>query len=175
MSTEAEIKQIKTMLDQAENSIRQAKNLLFSTDIAAKASAMKTENSGSIVEGIFDGEKMASADKKHYDVPANYASKSKLVVGDMMKLIIQDDGSFVYKQIGPVERKKMIGTLSEISAKNYVVICGKTEYRVLPASVTYFKASDGDKLTILVPKDSTSEWAAVENLIGKLERGNDGN
>lgn len=175
MSTELELKQIKQMLDQAENNVRQAKNLLFSTDIAVKASAMKTENGGHIVEGIFDGEKMAGADNKHHDVPANYASKSKLVAGDRMKLIIQDDGSFIYKQIGPVERKKMIGILSEISPKNYVIACGKTQYRVLPASVTYFKANDGDKLTILVPKDSPSEWAAVENLIGKLERGNDGN
>lgn len=175
MSTETGLKQIKTMLDQAENNIRQAKNLLFSTDIAAKALTMKTENGGKIVEGIFDGEKMAGSDDKHYDVPANYASKSKLVAGDMMKLIIQDDGSFIYKQIGPVERKKMVGTLSEFSPKNYVVISGETEYRVLAASVTYFKASDGDKLTVLVPKDSPSEWAAVENLIEERERGNDGN
>lgn len=174
MFSEAELKQIKQMLDQAENSVRQAKNLLFSSDIALKASAMKTEDGGHIVEGIFDGEKMAGGDK-HYDVPANYASKSKLVAGDLMKLIIQDDGSFIYKQIGPVERQKMIGTLSEISPKNCVVECGKTQYRVLPASVTYFKASDGDKLTILVPKDSPSEWAAVENLIEKSERGDDGN
>ena len=50
---------------------------------------------------------MLSPDGKNYPIPANYASKSKLVEGDLMKLTIAEDGSFIYKQIGPVPRSKL--------------------------------------------------------------------
>ena len=59
---------------------------------------------GKIIEGQFDGQNMIGPDGKVYPVPANYASKSKLVEGDTLKLTIAQDGSFIYKQIGPVER-----------------------------------------------------------------------
>ena len=98
-------------------------------------------------------------------MPANYASKSKLVCGDILKLTILDDGTFLYKQIGPVKRTKLIGELIEIDGGKYVVKTATAQFQVLPASVTYFKASAGDKLTILIPEETTSEWAAVENII----------
>jgi len=174
MPTEAQLERVKQMLDLAENNIRQAKALLFSQDIEIKASQLQIENEGKVVEGIFDGERMVGPNNKRYDIPANYASKSKLVAGDLLKLTILDDGSFVYKQIGPIARKKMIGLLEELSPKNYIVQCGDQQFRVLPASITYFKADDGDRVSILVPKEGVSEWAAVENLIEKT-RGKNGN
>ena len=67
---------------------------------------------GKIIEGQFDGQNMIGPDGKVYPVPANYASKSKLVEGDTLKLTIAQDGSFIYKQIGPVERKKIIAKIS---------------------------------------------------------------
>lgn len=165
MPTEKELDTIKQMLDQVENNIRGVKSLLFSHEIAEKAASFKTAEEGDAIEGIFDGEKMIGQGNKHFDVPANYASKSKLVAGDLMKLTIGEDGTFLYKQIGPIERKKMVGILKEVAPKKFVVICGEKEYQVLAASITYFKANDGDKLTIMVPKDTPCEWAAVENLV----------
>ena len=47
------------------------------------------------MEGVFDGQNMMGPDGKKYPVPANYASKSKLVEGDVLKLTISDDGSFI--------------------------------------------------------------------------------
>ena len=52
-----------------------------------------------IIEGIFDGEKMIGPDGQIYSVPANYASKSRLVEGDTLKLIITNRGAFIFKQI----------------------------------------------------------------------------
>ena len=66
------------------------------------ASIQRTEQGSVIIEGVFDGQNMVGPDGKLYSVPANYASKSKLVEGDMMKLTISPDGSFIYKQVGPV-------------------------------------------------------------------------
>lgn len=127
------------------------------------------EAGGQVVEGLFDGQNMVGPDGKVYNVPANYASKSKLVEGDMMKLTISRDGSFLYKQIGPVERKRVKGTLMrEEAASGYVV---KTEsgrmYKILLASVTYFKGQVGDMVVAFVPQHEQSAWAAVEHIIPK--------
>lgn len=162
MPTENELRQIKQALDLAESSIRQAKNILFSAELLSKAKEL--ESDGKTIEGIFDGQKMVASDKKNYDVPANYASKSKLVSGDVLKLSITPEGAYLYKQIGPIERRKLIGDLETVGEGEYIVSCGDSEYRVLSASITYFKAKPGDRLTVLVPEGVTSEWAAVENI-----------
>jgi hypothetical protein len=105
---------------------------------------------------------MVGPDGKSYPVPANYASKSKLVEGDILKLTIADDGGFIYKQIGPVARKQIIGTLMQHDGAYFVEVSGR-EYRVLLASVTYFKAHVGDQVSIIVPEDNRDAvWAAVE-------------
>jgi hypothetical protein len=108
---------------------------------------------------------MIGPDGKSYPVPANYASKSKLVQGDLLKLIIGDDGAFIYKQIGPIERKKVIGTLSLHDGQYFVEARGK-QYHVLFASVTYFKAQPGDQVTVVLPEGEEAEWAAIEAVIG---------
>jgi len=105
---------------------------------------------------------MVGPDGKNYPVPANYASKSKLVEGDILKLTIADDGTFIYKQIGPIERKQIIGTLVQHDGAYYVEANGK-EYRILLASVTYFRIKEHDQVTIIVPEDNPDAvWAAVE-------------
>ena len=106
---------------------------------------------------------MIGPDGKTYPVPANYASKSKLVQGDILKLTIADDGSFIYKQIGPVPRKTVIGELVQNEGHYYVNV-GKKTYRVLLASVTYFKAKPNDQISVVVPEDESDEieWAAIE-------------
>lgn len=130
---------------------------------------IKTGKAGEkIIEGVFDGQNMVGPDGKIYSVPANYASKSKLVEGDILKLTIHNDGSFIFKQIGPVERERIIGNLIFNEAKiQYYVVSGDQKWKVLTASVTYFKGKVGDETVILAPKDCKSRWAAVENIIKK--------
>lgn len=118
-----------------------------------------------IIEGVFDGENMIGPDGKQYSVPANYASKSKLVEGDILKLTITDTGTFVYKQIGPIERKRVVGVLDESTSGNFMVVSEDRKWRVLTASVTYFKGQDKDEVVILLPKTGESKWAAVENIV----------
>jgi hypothetical protein len=105
---------------------------------------------------------MVGSDAKTYPVPANYASKSKLVQGDILKLTIAEDGAFLYKQIGPVPRKQVVGAL-KLEGGHYFVDVGTKSYRVLLASVTYFKAKPGDQVSVNVPEeDDNVEWAAIE-------------
>jgi len=120
---------------------------------------------GKIIEGHFDGQNMIGPDGKTYPVPANYASKSKLIEGDTLKLTISADGSFIYKQIGPIDRKKLIAKI-DLDNGQYIAVVGNAHYKVLYASVTYFKAQPGDEVTVVVPAAGDSTWAAIEAVIG---------
>lgn len=125
---------------------------------------------GNIIEGVFDGENMIGPDGKEYSIPANYASKSKLVEGDILKLTILNNGTFIYKQIGPIDRDRIVGTLQKGSNGQFVVInSDNKKWRILTASVTYFKGSIGDEVIILVPKNADSQWAAVDNIVHNKE------
>lgn len=178
------------MLESAERSLQQGKQLVremmgalptkvgtptgVGAAVLEKIKTLPPQAGGKVIEGVFDGQNMMGPDGKKYPVPANYASKSKLVEGDVLKLTIADDGSFIYKQIGPVERIKKIGILTATEQGEYRVQVGEKQYKVLLASLTYFKAKPGDELTIVVPKDTEAEWAAVENVIGPAGGGETG-
>jgi hypothetical protein len=115
---------------------------------------------------------MVGADGKIYTIPANYASKSKLVEGDILKLTIRADGSFIYKQIGPVERKRWVGTLvSDSHTGEYSALVSGRSYKLILAAVTYYKGQAGDEVIVLTPEDGESTYAAVENLIHHSEAG----
>ena len=158
-------KRLKALFEEAETSLAAAKELLISLvgEDPIANNITKEENIGKVIEGVFDGQNMVGGDGKMYPVPANYASKSKLVQGDILKLTIAEDGSFMYKQIGPIPRRQLVGGLVQREGHYYVEV-GKKDYRVLLASVTYFKAKPGDQVSINVPEDDTvdAEWAALE-------------
>jgi hypothetical protein len=123
-----------------------------------------------VIEGVFDGEKMIGPDGQTYQVPVNYASKSRLVEGDILKLVIRQDGAFVYKQIGPVERRRVQARLVwDASSGSYAAIDKENDkvWKVLNASISYFKGQEGDTVLVLVPKTAPSVWAAVENVVRK--------
>ena len=164
---EKQIKRLRSLITEAETNLSAAKELLISMlgdgeAITAPRETIVSSPDGKIIEGIFDGQIMIGPDGKNYPVPANYASKSKLVEGDIMKLTIMDDGKFLYKQIGPVERKTVIGTLTQHDDKYFVEVGGR-EYQILYASVTYFHLRKGSQVSVTIPaKNEDATWAAVE-------------
>ncbi len=161
---EKQVKRLKTLLVEAETNLAAARELLTSLvgEDPVVAQSQREEVAGKVIEGVFDGQSMLGPDGKTYPVPANYASKSKLVQGDILKLTIADDGGFIYKQIGPVPRKQVIGTLIQRDGGYFVEVANK-EYKVLLASVTYFKGQVGDQVSVVLPEDDTEvEWAALE-------------
>lgn len=164
---EKQIKRLRSLLTEAETNLSAAKELLTSMlgdgdIITTPASTISESPEGKVIEGVFDGQIMIGPDGKNYPVPANYASKSKLVEGDILKLTIADSGKFLYKQIGPVERKTVIGTLANHDDQYFVEVNGK-EYKILYASFTYFRLKVGDQVTVTIPADNPdATWAAVE-------------
>ncbi len=128
--------------------------------------AFESTTGSRVVEGVFDGLFMVGSDGERYQVAQNYASKSRLVEGDILKLTIQADGSYLFKQIGPVERQRLVGVIHVDQASQESVVHAQDRvYKVLTASVTYHKGAPGDQVAILVPKGGSSQWAAVENIV----------
>src|SRR5215204_4043833 len=127
-----QVKRLRALIQEAETSLGAAKELLVSLvgDDPVVMASVKDEALGKVIEGVFDGQTMVGSDGKTYPVPANYASKSKLVQGDILKLTIADDGAFLYKQIGPIPRKQVVGTLTQKDGHFIVSFEGK-DYRVL--------------------------------------------
>jgi hypothetical protein len=160
-----QIKRLRTLIGEAETALAATKELLISLvgDDPVITDKVKDQALGKVIEGVFDGQNMVGSDAKTYPVPANYASKSKLVQGDILKLTIADDGAFMYKQIGPVPRRQVVGVLQQKDGHYFVEVDDK-QYRVLLASVTYFKAKPGDQVSVNIPEDPSveAEWAALE-------------
>lgn len=161
-----QLKRLRSLLNEAETNVAAAKELIISL-VGDEETAPRLDGEqqvGKVLEGVFDGQNMIGPDGKTYPVPANYASKSKLVQGDILKLTIADDGSFIYKQIGPVPRETVVGIVKKEDGQ-YIVAAEDREYRVLMASVTYFKVNEGDQVTAVIPQDGDAEWAAIEAAI----------
>jgi hypothetical protein len=163
------IQSLREMINSAEKTIQSAKAMLLSLEGKKKTGRKRKveDQDGTVVEGTFDGQIMIGSDGKQYPVPANYASKSKLVEGDLLKLTITPDGSFIYKQIGPAERRHALGIASQDERGNYYILADGKPFRVLLASITYFKVEPGDEVAIVLPRNIESSWTAIENVIQK--------
>ena len=176
MSDDNNLLQVQELIDSAMSSLKTANALMRDMTgvsdssherIVSKAQDIETgATSGKIVEGVFDGQNMIDSNGQTYPVPANYASKSKLVESDGMKLTITDEGKFIYKQISPVPRKTLVGVLIQEDGQYKVLAEGKP-YRVLLASVTFYRAEVGDQVTILLPEGQEATWGAIEAVIPK--------
>ncbi len=167
--------QVQELIDSAMSSLKTAHALL--RDMTGvidtgrekhmlRAGTMSSAVGGKVIEGIFDGQNMVDSGGQTYPVPANYASKSKLVESDGMKLTITDEGKFIYKQIAPIPRRTALGLLIQEDGQYKVLAEGKA-FRVLLASVTFYRAEVGDQVTILLPQDSDAKWGAIEAVLPK--------
>lgn len=183
MSDLSKIAVVKDLLTHANRQIQEARDILsqitgdtesvpsekYIQQAANSASGMYLQEGGErVIEGIFNGQEMIDAQGNVYPVPVNYASKSKLVPGDRLKLTITVEGRFLYKQIGPAPRKHLVGPLS-LEDGIYKVLANGKAYKVLLASVTYYKAEIGDEVTVVIPEGQESEWAAIDAVLPKYE------
>lgn len=176
--TKKKIAAIRDFIESAEKSVKNAKKLLkeileeenidLSSEVNLDTGGLNKYESGEskIIEGVFTGEEMLWVDDNKYPIPVNYASKSKLVQWDKMKLTIDGSGKMMYKQILPIDRDTKVGLLTKDKGK-YQVVAEWVTYNVLTAAVTHFKADIGDSITILVPKWKDATFAAIETVIPK--------
>lgn len=125
-----------------------------------------SEDSLEVIEGIFDGYYMIGRDQKKYPVPVNYASKSKLVPGDVMKLKILPEGKLIFKLIQPIERKHLKALLSKTEDNKFIAHTddGKI-YLLNQAAVSFHGGKAGDELYIIINGSEDKSFAAIEAII----------
>ncbi len=87
---EKQIKRLRNLIKEAEINLLAAKELLISLvgdgeELSHNTPSEPTDGE-SVVEGVFDGQNMIGYNGRIYPVQANYASKSHLVQGDVLKI-----------------------------------------------------------------------------------------
>lgn len=136
---------------------------------------MRTQNNNTsavykIIVGIFNGENLLATDTNLiYNIPGNYASKSKLVEGDKMKLYIQTNGTYIFKQVEMVPRVRFLGKVM-LNGDNEVRVehiqTGEL-YQVIPSSIRYFDMKPSDTYGCLT--SANSSWAAIDSVVEKAD------
>lgn len=176
MKNKNQVKAIKDFIITAEKSLKNAKKLLadlikdndldLNKTVDLDTSGLHSYNSddSQIIEWVFTGEDMYGVDGNKYPIPANYASKSKMVQGDKLKLTIAPNGKMLYKQISPIERETITGLLTEDKGK-YQAVSGEKTYDLLTAAVTHCWANIWDNLALIIPKWKDATFAAIDTVI----------
>jgi len=173
ISQQASIHALQELISTAERSLHHAKNLM--TQISGKKVLPQVEpdmaglhaykhGKSKVIEGVFTGKDMLGVDKKTYPVPANYASKSKIIEGSKLKMTIKADGSYQYKIIDEIDFDTTTGTLIK-EADTFIIISQQGIYQVLPASVTYLQAHVGDRVAIRIPRGIKATYATIDTLV----------
>jgi hypothetical protein len=175
MQNEASIRNLKDLINSAQNSINSAKKILAWllpedtdwVDMDTYWLSMYSSGDEKIVEWVFTGESMLWPDGNTYPVPQNYASKSLLVQWSKLKAIIEPSGKIRYKIIEeiPFEIQKWIITKNW---EKYQITTERKTYNVLVAAITFHKCEIGDTVTIRIPEWKEATYAVIETVIPKV-------
>ena len=168
---EGDLKRMKTILSRLERfDVDSTESLDLSEDMQttmwSSESRSYEEDDMQVVEWHFDWYFMVWPEQKKYPVHPNYASKTKLVPWDMLKLRILPDGKFIYKLVRPVERRNVWATLSKNEDGKFIAVTDDSKiYFLNQAAVTFFGGKPWDKIYILVNWQEERDSAAIEAII----------
>lgn len=135
----------------AERSLVLAKKLL---------GGVQTEGPGLL--GKFDGEFMVTEAGKRFQVSPNYASKSMLVVGDVLRMVGRGEQA-LFKQVEKIARLEANGVLTKKDGV-WAVVTEQGSFSVLPAAVKFHQGEIGDEVEVLMPKEYKrlkARWVAL--------------
>ncbi len=166
-----DVKRARLMIDKISNGELDFDKIQDWEDIQNLASKLanyndKDNNNVKIIEWVYDGYFMVWSDDKKYPVPLNYASKTKLIPGDALKLRIKENGQLIYKLIWPAKRKHIKATLSKDDTNKPIAITDDGEtYKLNPAAVSYYKWEPWDEASIIINADGVGDYGAMEAVI----------
>ena len=151
---------IKNLLQSAMNQVEKVRNAVENLEQEERKSHYQNIPG---TEGVFDGQYLVAEDGRKTEVSANYAAKSKLVYGDILK-VFTDSGKQIFKQIDRVGRKKIEGILTKKEGKWYL-LADTGSYRVSDVSADYNKAELNDKASAFIPAENPKvPFATLDNV-----------
>jgi len=158
---------LRQALSAAESSIKLARQLISDIEREDSDSGKKPPKEKPGIIGVFD-ELMMTDKNETFPVPANYASKSLLVVGDTLK-IIDEGGEKKFKQIEHVKRHKTTGILAKKDGK-WRVVTPEGSYKVLTEAVQHFNGDVGDEVLLQLPANNLQVAYGTIETIQKKEQ-----
>lgn len=124
---------------------------------------MKKEIYGKLAEDGFRGD-----DGKTYPISENYVSKSRLLIGDGLKMTFEDR-VIVFKQVELVPRRTAYACVraSENSRDVYAAVESGEVYRIPRASASFFRLRNGDEIMVIIPlsKEDSGGMCAIDGVI----------
>lgn len=156
-------KTIAQLLDYIENAEKELKN---ARQVIRQIEEEKAKSYQEIpgIEGVYDGTHMTADDGQKYEVPANYAAKSRLVYGDRLKKI-EENGATLFKQIVKVPRKKIQGILNKKEGMWYI-ITDAGSYKIADVAAEFNHAELHDEAEALIPEsDANAPFAALDKIL----------
>lgn len=162
---ERRIRQIEKIIESTESSLGKIRSLL---DQMRKDQVKELYKDVEGIEGYFDGSFMIADDGTNYEVPGNYAAKSRIVYGDRLKLI-DEGGKQIFKQIVKVGRKKVDGVLSKKEGKWYI-LTDLGSFRVSDTAAEFNNAQLNDEGVAIIPADNkNAPFAALDRVKKKFK------
>ena len=152
---------VKNLLQSALNQIEKIQNIIDNLEKEERKAHYQNIPG---TEGVFDGQYLVAEDGRKTEVPPNYAAKSKLVYGDILK-VFMDSGKQIFKQIDRVERQVIEGVLTKKEGKWYL-LSDVGSYKVSDASAEFNKAKINDRAFALIPAENTKvPFACLDRII----------
>jgi len=157
-----QLEDLQNRIEEAESNVNASKNILnriYEDYLRVDYTQVEGET------GKFNGEKMVTDEGKEFNVNENYAAKSKLVYGDVLKLI-DKDGKNIFKQIEKVERERVEGILTKKEGEWYL-LTDRGSHRVSDAAAEYHKAQLNSQAVAFLPKDNPkAPFATIDTVEG---------
>lgn len=135
-------------IEDAESNVNAAKNILGKI-YEDYLRVDYTQIDGEV--GKFNGFEMVTDSGKKHKINENYAAKSKLVYGDVLKLI-EEDGKSIFKQIEKVNKERVEGILTKKEGEWYL-LTDRGSYKVSDAAAEYHKAELNSQAVAFLPAD----------------------
>lgn len=155
-----ELRKIKSQLQSMERSLKALRILINQLE----RSSHKSYEDVPGVSGTFDGINMVSEDGKKYEVPPNYAAKSRLLFGSKLKMV-EEDGKTLFKQTEKLPHKEMQGMVSKKEGQWYV-LSSSGSYRISDVAAEFNDLKVNDEVVILVPANNLSApFAALKRVL----------
>ncbi|HXK52519.1 hypothetical protein H6802_01955 [Candidatus Nomurabacteria bacterium] len=106
------------------------------------------------IRGSFDGLNLVTLEGETYEVPANYAAKTKLVCGDT--LIMQShEGRNLFKVIDRVPTIEISGIAMKKDDGWFILNADKS-YKISDAAADFNKLSEHCEVKVLIPENSSN-------------------
>jgi len=113
--------------------------------------------------GKYDGKDLITEAGEKYEVPANYAAKSKLVYGDILKLI-EEDGKKLFKQIERVRKERVEGILTKKDGA-WFLLTDRGSYKVSESAAQFQSAQLNSQATAYLPAENMDAPFATLDMV----------